>query len=63
VNSSLNVTYWTREDDIADGGDGSGAGWYDAYDNYVGDRTLAAGTGFLCNFVSSGVTIKFPGVE
>ena len=63
VNPTLNVTYWSAAEDAADGGDGSDIGWYDVNDNYVGDRSLAAGTGFLCNLLSPAVTITFPGAE
>ena len=63
VDSSKNVTYYSKAESIADGSDGSDAGWYDAYDRDQGSRVIPAGSGFLCNFLSTGVKIVFPAVQ
>ena len=63
IDSSKNVTYYSVAESIADGSDGSDAGWYDAYDRDQGSRVIPAGSGFLCNFLSTGVKIVFPAVQ
>ena len=63
VDPTLNVTYYSKAESIADGGDGSDAGWYDIADADQGSRVIPAGSGFLCNFLSTGVKVVFPVVE
>lgn len=65
ANTVLSATYIDVAFD-AENGDGDGAlvGWWDFSDpggTSLSDEVLSAGTGFLCNFSSSGVTLTYAG--
>ena len=61
IDATKNVTYYSEAEAISDGGTADDAEWEDLYENNKDDVEYPIGTGFLCNFVSTGVTLTYAG--
>ena len=61
IDPTKNVTYYSAAEAIADGGSADDAEWEDINENSKDDVTYPLGTAFLCNFVSTCITITFAG--
>lgn len=61
LDSSKNVTYYSVAEAIADGGTADDAEWENYDEECQDDVQYPLGTAFLCNFLSTGVTITFAG--
>lgn len=60
--TELSATYIDEATSIALVGDTSAMGWWDlSFENMLNDQIFSAGTGFLCNFASAGVSLTFSG--
>lgn len=57
------VYVWLTAEEATEGGVGTLAGWYDAYEfTYMGAVTLNPGDGLMTSLTSTGVTINMPAV-
>ena len=64
ANTTTSATYIDLATSLANAGDASLVGWWDTSDiggTSLNNLTLAAGTGFLSNFSSSGVALTYAG--
>lgn len=61
VDSTKNVTYYSAEEAISDGGSAEDAEWENYDEVCQDDVTYPVGTAFLCNFASKNVQITMAG--
>lgn len=60
IDSTKNVTYYSKAEAITDGGTAEDAEWEDQFEACKDDVPLKMGEGFLCNFASPNVKVIFP---
>ena len=61
IDPTKNVSYYSAEQAISEGGSAEDAKWEDNSEACMDDVEYPFGTGFLCNFVSPNVTITYSG--
>lgn len=61
IDSSKDVTYYSKAEAIADGGTAEDAEWEDQFEACKDDVEYPFGTGFLCNFANTGISMIYKG--
>ena len=61
IDSTKDVTYYSKAEAIADGGTEEDAEWENGDEECKDDVEYPFGTGFLCNFYSTGISLIYKG--